>query len=283
MPGATKKRPTPRKPGTPAQSRAALDAVSEEMAALDATKLATINIDIPQAVSVALGVAPHLKDLRASIVDALPRHPIGLLDQLETYALAVYHAHILWLPPEAVENPVATLLAEAAPLRATLLVDAEALANRKLLDADAVAAIRAGQGHVDTANDLVALSALFLTRWSDLSQRTAATLDEVTRAGELGPLLLAALGAREHGVPLSPSAIADQRRRAFTLFLRAYNESRRAITYLRWNDGDADDFAPSLYAGRRGPRGGSRKDEGQAGREAEAQDGGKDEEREGSG
>ncbi|APR83253.1 Hypothetical protein A7982_08602 [Minicystis rosea] len=254
MPALKKKVPSPKKPDAPVKSELALNAVADEMAALDRSKLATINIDIPQAVAVALGVAPHLQALRAAIVAALPRHPIGFLDDLETYALAAYHAHIAWLPPEVVDDRVATLLAEAAPLRAMLLADAEALARRDWLDADAVAAIRAGQGHVDTANDLVALSALFLSRWPEIEHRTAATVDEVTRAGDLGPLVLAALGARVHGTPLSPTAAADQRRRAFTLFVRAYNETRRAVTYLRWNEGDADELAPSLYVGRRTAR-----------------------------
>ena len=40
--------------------------------------------------------------------------------------------------------------------------------------------------------------------------------------------------------------------RAFTLFSRAYDATRGAVTYLRWNEGDADDIAPSLYKGREG-------------------------------
>jgi hypothetical protein len=34
------------------------------------------------------------------------------------------------------------------------------------------------------------------------------------------------------------------------LLANAYDQARRAITYLRWNKGDADLIAPSLYAGR---------------------------------
>ncbi len=42
------------------------------------------------------------------------------------------------------------------------------------------------------------------------------------------------------------------RARAFTLFSRAYDQVRRAVNVLRWDEGDADSIAPSLYAGRGG-------------------------------
>lgn len=252
----TKKKPTaPAKPQAPAKSAEALAKVKPEMAALAADDLGTINVDIPQSVSLVLGVIPQIMPLRAQIAESLPDHPIAALDKLEAYALAAYHAHILSLPPETTENRVAALLEEATPLREVMLSDAEALARRKLLDPEAVAAIRAGQGNVDKANDLVALAALFTGSWGEIENKTATSLAEVARAGELGPALLAALGAREHRVAMEPAEAADQRRRAFTLFFRAYDETRRALAYLRWHEGDADLLAPSLYKGR-GPRAG---------------------------
>ncbi|APR82953.1 Hypothetical protein A7982_08302 [Minicystis rosea] len=245
-----KQKPTVQKPAAPAQSAEALAAVKNEMAALSSSELATINLDIPQAVAMVLSVAAQLAPFRAQIAKSLPDHPIAGFDKLTTYALAAYHAHILWLPRETSQSRVAALLEEAAPLRSMLLGDAETLARRGFLDAEAVAAIRAGRGNVDAANDLVALAALFTTQWEAVENKTAATLDEIRRAGELGPLLLAALGEREHGPALAPEAAADQRRRAYTLFVRAYDETRRALAYLRWHEDDATQLAPSLYKAR---------------------------------
>ncbi|WP_437591731.1 hypothetical protein [Sorangium sp. So ce1000] len=73
-----------------------------------------------------------------------------------------------------------------------------------------------------------------------------------SRAGEIGPQLLAALGVREHGKGPGPTEAADKRARAFALLVHAYDQTRRAIAYLRWNEGDADSIAPSLYKGRGG-------------------------------
>jgi hypothetical protein len=46
-------------------------------------------------------------------------------------------------------------------------------------------------------------------------------------------------------------AAADLRNRAFTLFTRGYDQMRRAVAFLRWDEGDADKVVPSLYAKHR--------------------------------
>ncbi|WP_441288398.1 hypothetical protein ACSRUE_41605 [Sorangium sp. KYC3313] len=245
-----KKKPAPRKPAAPPQAAAAFDRALPEIAALSPDRLVAINLDIPRAVSQVLGVLPGLLALRPAIAEQLQKHDLALLDRLETYALAAWHAHLMWLSSRAPESGVKPLLAEAVPLRENLLGDAEALARRGLLDAEAVAEIRAGQGHIDTANDLVALSALFNGSWAEIAGRTAATEEEVKRAGEIGPQLLASLGVREHGAGPGPTEAADRRARAFALLVRAYDQSRRAVAYLRWDERDADTIAPSLYKGR---------------------------------
>jgi hypothetical protein len=53
------------------------------------------------------------------------------------------------------------------------------------------------------------------------------------------------------------AAATRDRQLAATLFARTWSEIRRAVTWLRWNDGDADTLAPSLYSvdgGRRASR-----------------------------
>ncbi len=245
------KKAAPKKPGLPPDARAAYLQIENEFASVAETDFVTINIDIPQAVSLALGTIEGLAPLRTAIVEQLPKHSISSFDKLGTYALGAWYAHLLFLNETAPKNTVKELVEEATPLRANLLRDGEAAAGRGLIPSKTVEEIRAGQGNIDAANDLVALSALFSDNWKTLQGKTAATSKEVTRAGELGALLLSALGVREHA-PMGPLPVADRRVRAFTLFFRAYDETRRAVSYLRWHDGDADDLAPSLYKGRGG-------------------------------
>ncbi|HEX4334524.1 MAG TPA: hypothetical protein VH062_01350 [Polyangiaceae bacterium] len=49
---------------------------------------------------------------------------------------------------------------------------------------------------------------------------------------------------------MTVAASSDLRTRAFTLFVNAYDQVRRAVSYLRWDDDDAGTVAPSLYVRR---------------------------------
>ncbi|WP_437662164.1 hypothetical protein [Sorangium sp. So ce1182] len=251
---APPRKTSPRKPAAPPRAAAAFNRIAPELSELSAAALAPINIDLPRAVALVLGALPGLAALRPAIVKQLPEHKIALLDKLELYALAAWYAHLIALPESGAGHAVKPLLDEALALRAKLLADADALARRGLLDPDAVDDIRAGEGHVDSANDLVALSALFNHSWPEIAGRTEATEDEVRRAGELGPKLLAALGVRELGPDAAVSDAADRRARAVALFVRAYEQTRRAVTYLRWDEGDAELIAPSLQRRERSAR-----------------------------
>ncbi|WP_437997759.1 hypothetical protein WMF26_45010 [Sorangium sp. So ce185] len=258
----TKKKSAPAKPSAPDEAAEAFAQIEPELDRIE--KVVPINVDIPRAVAVAVGAVPHLKALRARFVDELPRFPIEALDKLMSYALGAWYAHLLALPAGPGQDGLKRLLDEASALRADLLVAAEALAHKGFVDAGRVAEIRSGNGHLDTANDLVALAALFGESWGAVKHKTTVEWPEVERASKLGPELLVALGARNQpGVPAPKAADpADRRARAFTLLVRAYDQCRRGVTYLRWVEGDYDAIAPSLFAGRGGARrGGSAKEE----------------------
>ena len=162
-----KKPPTPppaARPAEPPKAQAAYEQIKPEIAALSAESLGKINVDISQAVSISLGVLPGLAFLRPAMAK-LPDFEIAHFDKLETYALGAWYAHLLALPPASATNPVQLLLEQASELRTALLSDAEALATRGLLDLKSVQEIRKGQGNLDIANDLVALSALMGASW----------------------------------------------------------------------------------------------------------------------
>jgi hypothetical protein len=241
----------PKKPVPLTQAAAAYTEVEPELDRVTADDLKPITIDIPYAVSLVLGLLPGLNELRPEIVKKLPAHPIDLFDRLGTYALAAWYTHIMSQPPSPPDNPLKKLLEEGVTLRSTLLSDAEALAKRDLVSAQTVADIRSGAGNYDMANDLVALYALLSGSWENIENKTAVTIEEINRAGELGTEILAALGLQEKGTLARPVAV-ERRKRAFSLFVKAYDEAQRAVCYLRWNEGDADEIAPSIYKGRGG-------------------------------
>ena len=242
--------PSPTTVGDPAEARLAFESVRAEVEALPDAEVMIVNVDVPHAVSVCLGAIPHVAPLVPTIAHELPTANRAAIERLRAFALAALYGHIVASPPpRPAELPA--MLGEAGDLRAALLVAAEALAHRGLLDRERVARIRSGNGHLALAGDLVALGTTFDLAWSSVAGKTAVTRAEVDRALVLGPALLEALGAREHALSDAKSAEAQATRaRTFTLFVRAYDEARRAVTFLRWKEGDADEILPSLYQKR---------------------------------
>lgn len=238
------------KPAVPKDAAKALAAIQSKLKTLAPTDLLPINLDIPRAVSIAVAAVPNLAPLRDAAA-TLPGFNTDHIDHIGTYALAAWHAHLLALP-QITPNALTALLGEAKPLREHLLLAAELLAHTGYFDQAAVAAVRSGKGHLDTANDLVALSAMFTSAWPQVEHRSTILKEDIERAAKLGPELLIALGEREASAPPQAGTldVSDQRRRAYTLFATAYDQCRRAAVYLRWNEGDADDLVPSLYQGR---------------------------------
>jgi hypothetical protein len=65
-----------------------------------------------------------------------------------------------------------------------------------------------------------------------LDGKTLLQASELKHAQLLADRLISAVGDREQ----TPTQIdaADRRQRAFSLFVKAYDEARRAIQYVRW-------------------------------------------------
>jgi hypothetical protein len=235
------------------ETTASYERVRPEFAALPAGELGRITINVPVAATIALGALPNLAALRAEMVRKLPEHDIGQIDKLPDYIYALIHAHVMTLPSADASSRLQALVDEGSPLRERMLGVAEALVAFGLVDAERVASIRSGTGHLDMAQDLVALSKLFRERWGELEGKTPLTPSDVERAGELGLALHGAIGRRRVGTDGSAAAgeYEEARLRAFRLFVRAYDQARRAVSYLRWNEGDVEALVPSIYRVRR--------------------------------
>jgi hypothetical protein len=251
-------RPKSTAPALPPRPSSAEEAFVLAKPAIDAVPrdaLVVINLDIPEVVSATLGVLSRIRALRPGLA-RLPDFDLDLVDHLETYALAAWHAHLEAQRPGG-RAAVQVLLEEATTLRMALLREAESLVHRGVFEGNAVAAIRVGQGHVDVANDLVALATLYEKGWKLIAGRSFVTEADVDRAARLGSELLLAIGRREHEREAPHSAAGLTRARAYTLFAQAYEEVRRGVSYLRWYRGDAESIAPTLYrirAPRKAPK-----------------------------
>ncbi len=230
--------------------------VRDELMALPAGEVGQVNADVVSVVLTALGAWSNIEPRLGAMRAALPLHDHAAIGRVHDYALALLHAQIASRGRAKGGGSFAALKAEAAGLRERLLLSAEGLAHFGLVDGVRVAAIRRGQGLIDLANDLSALSMLFQASWGAIADKTPVTRAEVERAEELGLRLLEAIGRRKVGNDGSkaPGPYEDERARAFRLLVRAYGQARRALAYLRWDEGDVDRLAPSLFGAARSGR-----------------------------
>lgn len=217
--------------------------------ALSTEELVPINLDIPAAVTTALGVAPELAAFKDEVAQHLPKLDFEPMLHLDEYAMALSHAHTLYLMASQPVDSLQALVAEGTALRETLFVDASALVRRSLLNGNQLKDLQGPVGYKNLAVDLQILAALFRENLGQLQGKCAVQATDVHRAEQIAAEILRTVGLREQG-PTSVAATSDMRARAFTAFVRVYDQARRIVTFLRWNEDDVGSIAPSLYAGR---------------------------------
>ncbi len=210
--------------------------------------LAAIGVDVIGAMATVLGTLPRLRSMRDDVAK-LPHFDLAVYDALEDYTLALGAAQSQWMIATMPREALPTLGAAAVAVRDTLVADASALARRGVLDATFVASFKSGVGYRAVVRDLLGLTALLRANWSAVADMSALDEGELIAASNLAERIVSALGEREQN-PAKTAEAALVRQQTYTLWLRAYEQARRAVEFLRWNEGDADKIAPSLFAGR---------------------------------
>jgi hypothetical protein len=211
--------------------------------------LVATNIDIYCAFTTARGSLERIVAQRAAIASEFRSFKLEQFDKLEDYAYAMAHAHSLW---EMASKPVESLpaLAETAvPLRNGLYDDALPLANHGLIDGAKLKELPGTVGYRNLGFDLLDLSNLLRAAWPVIAGKTPIQMSELEHAHQLADRILSAVGEREQATANVAEA-SKIRQQAFTLLVKAYDQARRAITYIRWEEDDVDEIAPSLYAAR---------------------------------
>jgi len=209
-----------------------------------------VNLDVRGAVMAVLGSLPEIRALQGQTSN-LPRLDPSLVDALEDYALSTGEASARYVTAVTPKEDIVALNAAAVKQRDQLRTDALALASRGLMDPARLARFKGIVGYKNTGFELLSYANLFMECWPKIAGKTPVTLEEIHDAKRLGVRLVEAAGLREQA-PIVVAEVARIRQRAFTLLMRAYDEVRRTVIFLRRRDGDADEIAPSLYAGRGG-------------------------------
>jgi hypothetical protein len=236
--------------GTAKDFLAAFQRVESEIVALEESELVLVNLDVPSAVATALGARHKILDYREEMAE-LRGVDVSKLDKLRDYGYALLHTQTEYHAASGKDETLGELVDELQDIREQLFADAQGLARRGLLDREEVAKLRSGLGHKNLAMDVNGLVRAFREEAGALLGKSPVTREELDNAAELAARVIEEVGAKEQAPAVTAEATL-LRQRAFTLFTRAYDEARRAVSFLRWNEGDADSIAPSLWAGRGG-------------------------------
>lgn len=229
----------------------ALEQIRRELDAIPKKELRHQNLDAVSALITVRGVLPRLLTLRPQIQEHLPTFDLTQLDRLELYARALQGAHCRCAALKARNREPAALMAQGIALRRQLVSDLRALVQRGIIAPEQLKGLRGQRGYKQVAADLLLLATLFEGYAPSIAGKCAITRDELARAEELCDSLTSAFAYR--GEPDEREGYAsDQCERAFTLFFRAYSQVRRAVQYLRFDQGDADTFVPPLCGKRKG-------------------------------
>ncbi|HEY5956530.1 MAG TPA: hypothetical protein VIV60_08260 [Polyangiaceae bacterium] len=225
----------------------AFELARPEMLLLKESQLLPVNLQPIAAVSIVRGALPGLLAMRSTIEEEFRKFDATVLDRIERYAFALTHAQAVYQSVTKRSKTLSKLSKDAVRLRERFLQDLQALVQRGQVDKSRLSKLKGAHGHRNIASDLLILMTVLRECWPDIVGKTAVTRDELEQAELLCNQLVAAIGMRQQVPTLAVDAAAD-RQRAFTLFMRAYDQIRRAVVFLRWETGDIDSIAPSLYA-----------------------------------
>jgi hypothetical protein len=237
-----------------ASARAAYERRLAEIQAVPDSELPRVALDVHAAVATVLGALPAILALRESMA-RLPSLKAALVDGLADYAWAASEANARYEHAAAPSEDLGPLLEEATKARETFRLDAVSLAHRGFIEQERLTAFKGLTGYKNVAFDLMDWAFVLRECWSRIEGKSGLSAEEVDAAAKLGEHLLTQASLREQ----QPERIAEAahvRQQAILLLAQAYDEVRRAITYLRWQEDDVESIAPSLFLknGRR-PKG----------------------------
>lgn len=210
-------------------------------------ELLAVNIDIETAVTIAIGTAARVQELRQAVQEQLPTFDISVLDRLMTVAQAAGQAQVSWLASDAPRDKVPALSIRCQAARQRLDDHVIALAARGIL-------LRGGYHHLmrsteglPLAKDLGKLTRRLRNAWDELEFEGQRERRDLQRAEELADELFSEVLKRQAAQGKAQHESTEQRQRFFTLLVREYEQVRRVVTFVRWQEGDGHTVAPALF------------------------------------
>ena len=230
----------------------ALQTVRPQLSAITESEYAPLNVDITASCTAILVHVPKMMSLRAQVVLELPLFDISHFDTLELKTQAAIQSQFNHLLASAAPGDIPGYETKLNRYRTLFLSDVNTLAIRGLIDNSKLGDLKSPNGYKNLAESVSALAAHIRRNWSTIQSRAAVTAEELADAEETAVKML--LAVANQAAPLPPTQAAVERRQAYTLFVRSYDEVRRVVTYLRTPFDDVEDYAPSVRSVVKGER-----------------------------
>ena len=228
---------------------AAFDRTAAARAALPRESLVRFTLEPMYSTGKAMQIAERLAAFRAEIA-ALPGFDIVHLDQLDDVARGLRWVHTEALRRVQSLRALPELAKEGYRLRTGMMAFLEFQAFERKVDPAMIERLKEGSGYRDLAEDLnvighelIALKAVEEGKIKEV---------DLARSAEIANAIQRGMGLTE--VDLPQEALVEARQKLGTILLRSHGQLRRAMEYLRYDQGDAAELVPSLYvpAGRGG-------------------------------
>jgi hypothetical protein len=222
----------------------ALQTVRPQLSAITEADYAPLNVDITASCTAILVRVPKILSLRAQVVLELPVFDISHFDTLEVKTQAAIQTQFNHLLASAAPGEIPEYDAKLNRYRTLFLSDINTLAMRGMIDNSKLGDLKSPNGYKNLAESVSALASHIRRNWSTIQSRAAVTQEELADAEETAVKML--LAVANQATPLAPTQAAVERRQAYTLFIRSYDEVRRVVTYLRTPFDDVEEYAPSV-------------------------------------
>jgi len=229
--------------------RETLTRLMPQLLALRSDELQQITADVRSVVATILGALPKIRTYREAIQKTIPDFDIGAIEVLENAAVALHQADNDYLAAAGPSDEFDEWIEEAEHLRELLIADSNSLALRGLVNGSQLDELRGANGHKNLATDLGVLATVLRSSWDRIQGKTAVQAEELARAEKLSLHIVRNVGLRAQSAPVVAEA-TEVRARSYTFALRSYDKLRRALSYLRWAEGDLEKIAPSVFANR---------------------------------
>jgi hypothetical protein len=229
-------------------------ALESEIRAVHKADLITQNLDTDYVVRQALAAAPRLASLRPAMEKLREVVDLALVDKLTQLAHAFWYATGDFIKLDRGAETLAQLYEEGLKLRDLMNLTRAVFDKQGVAEGVQLEQVKTAVGYSNVSRGLVAHVRYFQENWQDLNGKCPITTADLERAAYVAGRLIDAAALKEGA---NPNVVESSllRHQALTLLVKAYDEARRAVSCLRWNERDLEVIVPSLYGGKTFKRG----------------------------